>query len=161
MKIKGKFAAKVAKLLTKSNKANDGSTAEADFEVSVKRDDGGEMFGDDFDALAFSSRIVNDVDGVESIGYLQDSVTPGKRVLFEDHAVNIGGESIIAKPQMLKVVPVDGEDRAVVTLRLPIETKNTALLTELLLKVGQDVALEFDPAQLDLDLDDSNRNRTP
>lgn len=164
MKIEGKFPADVVQKVIKFNKSNNGKSAFVDFDIGVKQDDA-KKFGEDFATLAFATmRTIEaeaaDLDGVDKIGFLVDSIKPGKNVVYEHHEVKIDKFKIKAQPEVLSIKPVDGEPKVNVRVRLEVDTTNTGLLALLEESVGQVVKLQFNPAQGELPLT-AREPRTP
>jgi len=153
MKITGKLAADIVGFSIKRNKAHDGSEAAVDIEVSVSEDDAKGKFGDDFHTLAFGTMRVVEAEGdddVDAISFMQDTIKPGSRVVFEGHKIKLDGQTITEQPELLSIKTVDGEARIIARLRLPVKTDNTAAINSLVQSVGETVKCEFNPQQGEL-----------
>lgn len=147
MRLQLKTVSDVVGLSIKRNKAHDGREAFVDLEIAVKQNEASK-WGEDFEALAFATMRVNEDDSGNSIAFLVDTIKPGHRVVFEHHAVNIAGQQINEQPELMNIRTVDGEARVIARVRLPISVDKTALINELITKVGQTVSVEFNPQQL-------------
>lgn len=153
MKVKGKFSADVVGFFVKRNKSHDGQTAAVDIDVSVRQEDASK-FGEDFDALAFGTmRIVqasvDEVEAVDKIAFMQDSIKPGRNVVLERHVVSFDGDRVEEQPELLCIKPVDGEKRVVVSIRIPVDADRAQQLG-LASKVGKTLSVQFNPQQGEL-----------
>ena len=156
MKITGKFGADIVGIHIKRNKSHDGREAFVDIEIDVRQEDAEEKFGPNFALLAFGT--MHDVrtgedeeEGTDKIAFLQDSITPGRRVVFEKHKIEIDGEQIVAQPGLLKIQTVDGEARVVNKIRIPVDAQKKALISKLMENVGGVVKVSFSPQQASFD----------
>lgn len=153
MKIEAKTKADLVALHIKSNQSHDGREAYADIDVSgVDRETAVDKFGEEFADLAFSTmRVTEDDDGGQHVGFLVDSIKPGKRVVCEKHGIEICGESLSAQPELLKIRTVDGAEKVVPRFRIPVPVDKGELLAKLTSNVGQVVDVHFSPQQQQLD----------
>lgn len=152
MKISGKHNADLVGFSIKRNKSHDGREAFIDLDIGVTEDEAASKFGEDFKLLAFGTmRVieadVGDNDDVDSIGFLQDDIKPGKRVVFEKQRVSLLEDVFEEQPELLKIRTVDGTRKAVARFRVPVDVGRATLITQLAQKIGQTVSVEFDPVQ--------------
>ncbi len=155
MKIKGKLNADIVGFAIKRNKSHDGSEAAVDIDVGVTEEDAKEKFGADFHVLAFGTMRVMEAEGdddVDAIAFMQDTIKPGSRVVFESHKIKLDGETITEQPELLSIKTVDGEARVIARLRIPVKTDKTAAINSLVQSVGKTVKVEFNPQQGELEL---------
>lgn len=155
-----KCRADVIKFELKRNNSNDGTTAAVDIGIGVDRKQAEQQFGKALEVLAFSTmqKIAPGSGkppkkgekatgpGAEQTIYLQDLIKPNKRVKPEKHVIDIEGHQIEVTPELFGVRPIEGAERAVVILRIPIDAKNRKLKNVLTEKDMVDV--EFNPIQL-------------
>lgn len=155
MKIKSKLNADIVAFNIKRNSAHDGREAYVDLEVSVRHEEAAKKFGEEFAALAFSTMrtiVAGEDDEGDKIGFLVDDIKPGKNLVYERHIVAIGEDKdeITAQPELLKISPVDGEQRVIAKIRLPVDVTKAGLISKLTKSVGQTVKVEFNPSQGEL-----------
>ncbi len=152
MNIETKTSADVVALTIKSNTQNDGKEAYVDVEIGVDQPEATAKFGEEFEGLAFSSMRLHDTGEETKVIHLQDTIKPGKRVVLEKHVIDFNGTVVKALPQLLSIRTIDGADRVVAKVRVPLDV-GTKLVTELTELVGKMVDMEFSPQQQVLDLD--------
>lgn len=156
MRINGSFSCDVDEYRIKRNKAHDGKTALVDIEFSVDQEQATRKIGAQFALLAFSSMYMkkadpNNPDAVDKICHLQDSIKPNSNVVFERHVIEVGGIQTREQPQLLNIHPIDGEARALVSLRLALEVA-IAKSMKLDDMVNETITVAFNPEQQSLPL---------
>jgi hypothetical protein len=151
MNIQGKLTGDVVGVLTKTNKTFDGRETFVDIDCPVSREEGLELFGEVFEKVAFGSMVMatND-DGETTPTHYQDNPKPGSKVVFEKHTYRVVGHDIVGQPEFRGIKTIQGEERVMAKLRLPVETDSPAV--ELLRqKAGRSpVTVEFTPTQAQL-----------
>jgi hypothetical protein len=150
MRIAGQFTADLRKFQITANQERDGREALVDFDIGLDEDDAATACGGDFAKLAFGSTTSREGETT----HLQDSIKPGKKVVWELHKIEIAGETVEAQPELRTLKPVDGERRVVASFRIPIPVDKSKPLRALVDKVGQNISVEFNPAQQVLPLGD-------
>jgi len=150
VKIQAKTSCDITAFLVKRNKSHDGKEGHVDIEIGVKQKDAADQFGADFEALAFATMqtVTGIEDGEKKIVFLQDTIKPGRRVMFERHVIQLDGEEIKEQPELLSIKTVDGDAKVIAAIRIPIETARKKLVSSLTQKVGEVVGVEFNPEQL-------------
>jgi len=150
MKIQTRCSADVAAFTIKRNQAHDGKEGFVDLEIGVEQKNATKSFGADFEALAFAmmQEVASGEDGAPKVVFLQDTIKPGRRVVFERHVINLDGEQISEQPELLKIKTVDGDAKVIANIRIPVETARKKLVANLTQKVGEIVDVEFNPEQL-------------
>lgn len=150
MRIQAKCSADIVGFSIKRNQTHDGKEGFVDIEVGVDRQDASDQFGHDFDALAFATMMmVNDNEGAgEKIVFLQDTIKPGSRVMFDRHIIEIDGHEIRDIPVLTGIKTIDGAERVIAKIRIPVEVTKKGLVSALTQSVGKVVTAEFNPEQL-------------
>ena len=150
----------------KSNDSNDGKEASLDFDCLVDKKKATEVFGEDFEQLAFGSMQTITAEGAsdeeagETIRHLQDTIKAGKKITFGDHEVIIAGKTLKTKPSLRTISTRQGSEAVVAKLRIPIPVTDIDLLAKLIGQVNDVVELEFNPAQAEMFDDSGNANET-
>lgn len=152
-KITGKTKGDFRKLTFIANKSKDGSFGQADFEIGMSKDEVAAMFSEELADLAFSSmrEVVvahDDGDSTEFVHY-QDTIKPGDKIVFEQHAMKISGMKVDGQPDLLKFTTVQGVERVVAHVRIEIPSDGQ-LASTLPAKTNSILALQFNPSQGDL-----------
>lgn len=166
MKISGKLSGDLVSLHIKANDSNDGKEANVDFDCLVDKKKSIELFGEDFEQLAFGSMQTitaegaSDEESSETIRHLQDTIRAGKKITFGEHKVIIAGKTIKAKPSLRTISTRQGSEAVIAKLRIPIPVKELELLGKLLGKVNDVVELEFNPSQATIFDDNGKANET-
>lgn len=147
MRIEAKTSADIVAINVKRNNSHDGKEAFVDLEIGIKEGEA-PNFGKDFADLAFSGmREEVTEEGAAKITHLQDSIKPGSRVVYERHVIVLDGNKLKEQPELLNLKTVDGDAKVVAKVRVPVATTQTDLITSLMGKVGNVVAIEFNPEQ--------------
>lgn len=152
MRLKLKTSADLVKYTCKRNKEHDGREATIDLEVNVRKEDASK-WGEDFEALAFATMRVmgpaenDDDDEGDSVGFLVDTIKPGKRLVMELHELVLEGSKLEAQPELRAIRTVDGKARVTACLRIPVPVEKRVLVQVLTEKVGQVIKVEFEPTQ--------------
>jgi len=154
MEISGQMIAYVKHVLIKCNDGNDGTEADVDLEIWVRKEDAEKNWGEKFLTLAFAGMVEDeDDDGKTKPRHLQESIKPKKQqFVCAMHRIGIEGEVFEAQPRLVGLRTVDGEARVVAKVRIPVDTGRETLLTALGRKVNQSVKVNFDVQQLGLNL---------
>jgi len=150
MQIKGKFSADVTAFSVRRNNTHDGKEGFATFDIGVDKDEAIKKLGQDFHDLAFATMRVIEAEGendTDRIGFLQDTIKPGKSVVFPRHKIELDGHNIDEQPEMLGIKTVDGAQRVIATVRVPIDTGKKQLVSHLVHNVGNSLKIEFEPQQ--------------
>ena len=149
MELKGKMSAKIVHFDNKSDKKNDGKTAKVWLEIGVDRADGEKMFGEGFDTFAFST--LHEVKGkpgeASHTKFMLDKMKPASWMKMSKHIIEIEGERFEAKPTMLPVETIQGTDRVIVCIRIPVEADRADLVAMLNNKMGQTVSTKWNNKQ--------------
>jgi hypothetical protein len=162
LKIKGKFSADLVAFGIKRNQAHDGRSGHVDIDIGVEQEEAASKFGADFESLAFATmRVMEavDDDDTDAIAFLQDSIKPGKRCVFERHQINIAGHKIDDQPDILGIKPVDGSRKVVVRIRIGIDVEKSENVTYFGQHIGETVKVEFNPKQGELDLPPARKSK--
>jgi hypothetical protein len=151
MKLHLKTSGDVKQFIIKRNNEANGREALVDIDLGVKKENA-DNWGPDFLALAFSTMRVmepaeDDEDSGNTIGYLVDTIKPGKRLVVENHEIEIDGYKFKTQPELKNIKTIDGVEAVVVCMRIPIAIDNKELLDLLTSKVGSIVKIEFSPLQ--------------
>ncbi len=153
MRIQGKISASVTQVLAKVNEANDGQWAIVDFTSQLTRAQASELFGEEFDSLAFGATVERPTldengkaDGSEIV-HLADTIKPGKKVVMEHHIIKTLGLKDNLQPQILGIRPIQGLEAITLDFRIgfPVKEEEGILST-----LGSTQSVDFDPVQMDL-----------
>ena len=155
MRIQGKLKAEIVKLVNVWNQANDGKTAQVDIDVTVTQPDCERVFGDALARLAFATMTIikaQDDDGQDEIAHLADTLKPGRKLVAAKHVIIFGDVETIAQPKVMRVTPVQGEERVTIRIRVPVDAGAKKLRNLLWDSVGQTVDVSLNPQQQSLPL---------
>jgi hypothetical protein len=156
MKISGKFHADIVGFTIKRNQAHDGREGFITLEMGIEQEEAEKKLGADFESLAFSTmRIVEaqTEDDTDQIAYMQDTIKPGKRWVFERHLIDIDGKfKLDDQPEMLSIRPVDGSRKVIVRIRIGVDMRKASFVTFFGQHVGETAKIEFNPQQGELAL---------
>lgn len=157
MKIQGKFSADVTAFLVKRNQAHDGKEGAVTLEIGIDQDEAVKKIGHDFHDLAFSTMRVIEAEGgdeTDRVGFLQDTIKPGRSVVFPKHRIEIDGlgQTIDEQPELTSVKTCDGVRRVIAVIRIPVDASRKQLVSHLVHNIGSTLKVEFEPQQGELAL---------
>jgi len=155
VKIKGTMNADVVGFSIKRNQAHDGREAFAYLEIRLDLETAEKKIGEDFVALGFSTMRVVEGDGDEgdSVRHLVDRIKPGRHTILERHRIHIDDTEIEAQPELLAVIPVNGEAKVDARIRIPIDVSKASVINFLTKMVGETLKVKFNPQQGTLDFE--------
>jgi len=155
MKLKGKTKVRI-KGYSKSEtpkKKGDGLTASVAVQVVVTEAKAKSMFGDRFARFAFSDTYVDveGEDGSETVVHAFASKKPSGDFKPEKHEVELDDVSVVVKPKITGVYPVEDAPKVMVAMTLPVYVgSGSELGAQLEALAGCDVSAKFSETQRDL-----------
>lgn len=155
MKIKGTMNADVVGFHIKRNQAHTGKEAYVDLEIRFDEENAAKKIGDDFVKLGFATMQVveGEGDAGDSVKSLVDRIKPGRNCILERHRIEIDDHEFEAQPELLAVIPVEGEAKVDARVRIEIDVAKASVINFLTKMVGETLKVKFNPQQGNLDFD--------
>lgn len=140
----------------KHNAENNVRFAYVSIAYRCDREQSARYFGPELTGIAFGGMKVIAADGETPPGvdWGFKAITPDAKCEF--HEIEILGHKQSLQPVLKQIRPVKDEQKITVTLELPILIKDKTLAGALVTEFGKIVDVEFNPAQLDLKLEQGN-----
>ncbi len=156
MRIQSKIRGDMVGFSLKHNADNGTRFANVAISVGCDQTKTKKLFGEEIAALAFGSMRTVESEGDEDEGagiqFAYKKQIPS--AICEMHQISLCGHGpLMAQPEIVSITPVKGDEKVIVTIKLPILIKkDTKLAGDLATQFGELVDVDFNPVQQKLNL---------